>query len=153
MKKYDNLETLSHENVNFEVNEDFTLLHLHVFKHPVINDQNEHEQVMIQTMFCADGQSTDGEAVLQVDYLDKPGCGALESCANTIKEMVAPAALTVENSIFKGTFYYENSDYERERFKDPKNIKNPILTRTIWLHFDTQDEARQFLADLVLNNA
>jgi len=148
MKKYDNLEALSHENPEFEVNEDFTLLHLYVSKNPIINDQNEHEQVMLQTMFCADH-----EAVIQVNYLDKPGCGALESCANTIKELVAPAALTVENSIFKGTFYYENSDYERDRFKDPKNVKDSIMTRTIWLYFDTQEEARQFLADLVLKNA
>ena len=150
MKKYANWEALNKDR-DFEWNNDFALLHFRVRGDSTFQKDGEPVIVTLETLVCDFDKK---ESVIQVTVSDPDcGCGALETMIDTAKDMVAPAALTKDRSIFKHSFDYTSTDYMRERFADPHDIKDPIIIDRFLLHFETESAMKQYIAELFLKHA
>lgn len=130
---------------DFEWNSDH---HLFFFSstHPaLLPDGGEHVQVLCEMLVCDFDQK---ETVLICHCINEFVGGAIEAVPEIIKEHVVDAAQN-EKSVYNGLFDYSSTEYLRDKYKDPKNIKDPSVVKRTLLYFDTVNKARDFVFEQV----
>jgi hypothetical protein len=145
LEKFKNIDAVSVAYPDFECNQDFTLVSL-ITDHPEFKDCRS---VMIQTLTSMHDSAT---VLFCTEIHEDAGCGAIEFTAQAIKDKVAFAAITLENSIFSGTFNYDSSRYLRYRYENPSQIINSSVIGERAYYFKTRELANKFLCEVIMQS-